>query len=163
MALMPLLLAAIAFPAGEAFAFGTQDDLSQTALQSEFRKLDLNSDKKLTREESSHDKDIAPNFGKADADGNGSLSDEEYGSFKSAIQQAWVRSYLDDSTVTAKIKAELLKDNGFKGLAIKVETYRGQVILSGFVDNEAQARRAMAIASGIRGVQAVKNSLVVKG
>lgn len=161
--LVPLLAITIASPAGNAFAFGMQDDQSQTVLHSEFKKLDRNSDKNLSREEGSRDKDIAPNFGKADTDGNGTLSAEEYGNFKGAIQQARVESYLDDSTVTAKVKAELLKDSGIKGLAIKVETYRGQVILSGFVDTEMQARRAVEIASGIRGVLAVKNSLVVKG
>lgn len=146
-----------------AFAFGTQDDQAQTALLSEFKKLDRNSDDKLTREEGSRDSDIAPNFDKADKDKNEALSAEEYGDFKSGLQQARVESFLDDSTVTAKVKAELLKDTGMKGLAIKVQTHHGQVILSGFVDTESQARRAVEIASGIRGVLSVKNSLVVKG
>lgn len=147
---------------GHALAFGTQDDQSQSALYSEFKKLDRNSDQKLSRDEASRDSDVATDFDRADGDRNGALSSEEYGNYKSALQQARVEAYLDDSTVTAKIKAELLKDTGIKGLAIKVETHRGIVILSGFVDNEAQARRAVEISSGIRGVQSVKNSLVVK-
>jgi hyperosmotically inducible protein len=49
-----------------------------------------------------------------------------------------------------------------KSLAIKVQTYHGQVILSGFVDNAAQSKRAVEIASGVRGVLSVKNSLVIK-
>lgn len=161
--LASLFAIALAGTGVNAFAFGTQDDQSQAALHSEFKQLDRNSDDKLTREEGSRDSDIAPNFDKADKDKNEALSAEEYGNFKSGLQQARVESYLDDSTVTAKVKAELLKDSGMKGLAIKVQTHHGQVILSGFVNNESQARRAVEIASGIRGVLSVKNSLVVKG
>lgn len=161
--LLSILAIAVAGVSGNALAFGTQDDQSQAALYSEFKNLDRNSDDKLSREEASRDSDIAPNFDKADKDKSESLSAEEYGNFKSGMQQARVESYLDDSTVTAKVKAELLKDAGIKGLAIKVQTHRGQVILSGFVDNESQARRAVEIASGVRGVLSVKNSLVVKG
>lgn len=160
-AVLPAALAA--GTSGMASAFGTQDDQTQSALYSEFKKLDRNSDQKLSRAEAGRDSDVASGFDKADGDRNGVLSAEEYGNYKSAMQQARVEAYLDDSTVTAKVKAELLKDNGIKGLAIKVETYRGTVILSGFVDSESQARRAAEIASGVRGVQQVKNSLVVKG
>lgn len=146
-----------------ALAFGTQDDQAESVLHSEFRKLDRNSDKKLSREEAARDSDIAATFEKVDADHSGNLNAEEYGNFKSALQQARVEAYLEDSTVTARIKAELLNEDGIKGLAIKVETHRGQVILSGFVTSEAQARRAVEIASGVRGVERVKNGLVVKG
>ena len=147
----------------QASAFGTQDDQTQSVLYSEYKKLDRNSDKKLSREEASHDSDVAAAFDKADSDHSGSLSADEYGNYKSSLQQARVETYLDDSTVTAKVKAELLKDNGIKGLSIKVETHKGTVILSGFVDTQAQVRRAVEIASGVRGVLHVKNGLVVKG
>lgn len=160
--LAALIALLVAGASGHALAFGTQDDQTQSVLYSEFMKLDRNSDKKLSRDEASRDSDVATDFDRADGDRNGTLSSEEYGNYKSALQQARVEAYLDDSTVTAKVKAELLKDTGIKGLAIKVETYRGIVILSGFVDHEAQARRAVEIASGIRGVHSVKNSLVVK-
>lgn len=159
----PLVAAILVGYVGNALAFGTKDDQSQTPLYSEFKKLDRNSDGKLTREEGGRDTDIGPNFDKADKDKSGALSAEEYADYKSSMQQARVESYLDDSTVTAKVKAELLKDDGMKALAIKVQTHHGQVILSGFVDTETQARRAVEIATGVRGVLAVKNSLVVKG
>ena len=146
-----------------AHAFGTGDDRVETPLYSEFKKLDRNDDGKLTRKEGMRDKDVASHFAKADTDKNGSLSASEYGDYKSGLQQARVESFLDDSSVTAKVKAELLKDDGIKSLAIKVQTHHGQVILSGFVDTESQARRAVEIASGVRGVLAVKNSLIVKG
>lgn len=161
--LAALIALLVAGTSGHALAFGTQDDQSQSALYAEFQKLDRNSDQKLTRVEASRDSDVAADFDRADGDRNGALNSDEYGNYKSALQQARVEAYLDDSTVTAKVKAELLKDAGVKGLAIKVETHRGMVILSGFVDTDLQARRAVEIASGVRGVQTVKNSLVVKG
>lgn len=147
----------------EAFAIGTED-INQSPLASEFKKLDVNHDSKLTREEAARDHDTAGNgnFDQADSNADGVLSADEYSRYKSGVQQKNLEGFLDDSTVTAKVKAELLKDIGMKGLKISVETYKGQVILSGFVDNNHQLRRAVEIASGIRGVQSVKNGLVVK-
>lgn len=143
-------------------AIGTADDINQSPLATEFKKLDVNHDSKLTREEATRDHDFVADFDRADANADGVLSPDEYSKFKSAAQQKRLEGFLDDSTVTAKVKAELLKDIGMKGLKISVETYKGQVILSGFVDNDKQSHRAVEIASGIRGVQSVKNSLVVK-
>jgi hyperosmotically inducible protein len=77
-------------------------------------------------------------------------------------EQAIVQSFLEDSTITALIKADLIRDNGLSALAISVETHRGQVIMSGFVDNDQQIKRAGEIALGVRGVLGVKNSLLVK-
>lgn len=148
---------------GSVHAFGTGEDRVDTPLYSEFKKLDRNSDGKLSRQESERDKDIAARFAQADTDKSGTLNADEYGNYKSGQQKARVESFVDDSTVTAKVKAELLKDDGVKSLAIKVQTHHGQVILSGFVDNETQARRAVEIATGVRGVLSVKNSLIVKG
>ena len=147
----------------ETLAYGTADDVSQGPLEFEFKKLDTNHDGKLTHEEVARDKDFTGNFDRADSNSDGVLVSEEYSSFKSVAQQKRVEDFFDDSSVTAKIKAELVKDAGMKGLNISVETHKGQVILSGFVDNDQQVRRAVQIASGIRGVESIKNALVVKG
>lgn len=69
---------------------------------------------------------------------------------------------IDDAAVTSKVKASLLADPDVKGLAVKVKTYRGEVQLSGFVDTQAQKDRAAEVARGIKGVQWVKNDLIVK-
>jgi hyperosmotically inducible periplasmic protein len=69
---------------------------------------------------------------------------------------------VDDTTVTAKVKAALLADPDVKGTAVQVETLRGQVQLSGFVDSEAQARRAVDIAQRVEGVDRVINKMSVK-
>jgi len=151
------------FASFQVLAFGTVNDVDQTPLASEFKKLDINLDGKLSREEAAQDKDLMGKFAQADSNKDGVLDAKEYGDYKSAVQQKRIGTFLDDSTVTAKIKAELFKDVGMKGLEISVETHKGLVILSGFVETDQQIHRAVEIASGVRGVQSVKNSLVVKG
>jgi len=165
---MPSLVAkatalAISFMSQNAAAFGAQEDQVETPLASEFKQLDINHDGKLSKEEAAHDRDIAGNFDTADGNRNGSLEVDEYSRFKSTIQQARLKMFLEDSEITAKVKSSLIKDTGMKGLNISVETHKGVVILSGFVASEQQIRSAVSIASGVRGVQSVKNSLVVKG
>lgn len=147
----------------QAAAFGTLEDQAEGSFVKAFKSLDRNHNSFLSREESAHDQDLADRFDLADSNHDGKLSDREYADTKSSLQQARVKSYLEDSTVTARVKAELLKDEGIRGLSISVETHRGQVILSGFVDKEEQIRRASEIASGVRGVISVKNSLILKG
>ncbi|HED00080.1 MAG TPA: BON domain-containing protein [Proteobacteria bacterium] len=70
--------------------------------------------------------------------------------------------YLDDSVITAKIKGLLVKDLTLKSFAISVETFRGVVILSGFVDSNDQIDRAIQIARGVKGVREVKSQLMLK-
>jgi len=69
---------------------------------------------------------------------------------------------IDDAAVTSKVKAELLGDPDVKGLAVSVKTFKGEVQLSGFVDNQAQKTRSGEIARGVKGVQWVKNDIIVK-
>src|SRR3989304_7376807 len=56
--------------------------------------------------------------------------------------------YLDDSAITAKIKTKLLGDPVVSGFAVSVETFRGRVVLSGFVNSQTQVDRAIALARG---------------
>ncbi|MDP3521875.1 MAG: BON domain-containing protein [Hydrogenophaga sp.] len=69
---------------------------------------------------------------------------------------------IDDSVVTARVKTAFTKDDGIKGTDIAVETRKGEVILSGFVDNRSQIDRAVILAKTIEGVHNVRNDLVVK-
>lgn len=69
---------------------------------------------------------------------------------------------LDDAAITTKVKADLLADRDTKGLAVKVKTYRGEVQLSGFVNSAGEKARAGEIARGVKGVQWVRNDIVVK-
>ena len=70
--------------------------------------------------------------------------------------------YFDDATITTKVKAALAQDPQVKAYQVGVETYRGVVQLSGFVDSEASVRRAAQVAQGVSGVRSVKNDVRIK-
>lgn len=70
--------------------------------------------------------------------------------------------YLDDSILTTKVKTSILGDSRLKLLQINVETYKGVVQLSGFVDSAGAVTRAVQLASTVKGVKSVNNSLIVK-
>lgn len=69
----------------------------------------------------------------------------------------------DDAAVTAKVKSAIASDVGARAAAaIDVDTYRGTVQLSGFVDSKDVAERASKAASKVSGVKSLKNDLRVK-
>jgi len=70
--------------------------------------------------------------------------------------------YVDDSVITTKVKAELAGDDFFKSFQISVETFKGVVQLSGFVNSQQAVDKAGQIARSVNGVTSVKNNLVVK-
>jgi hyperosmotically inducible protein len=70
---------------------------------------------------------------------------------------------IDDSVITSSVKSALLADADIKSFDFKVETRKGEVLLSGFVDNQAQVDRATAAARAVAGVKAVQNNVVLKG
>jgi hyperosmotically inducible periplasmic protein len=70
--------------------------------------------------------------------------------------------FIDDSVVTTKVKAALVRDDATPGSAIKVETFKGVVQLSGFVDYAAQKAEAGIVAAKIEGVKEVVNNITVK-
>ena len=69
---------------------------------------------------------------------------------------------LDDTVITAKVKTTLIESVDTKGFDIKVETRKGVVQLSGFIDNRAQADRAIAITRAIDGVKQVEDGMTLK-
>ena len=70
--------------------------------------------------------------------------------------------YVDDSTITTKVKAAIFDEPSLKTLQINVKTYKGEVQLSGFVDSEHSAAKAGEVARSVNGVVSVKNDLIVK-
>lgn len=69
---------------------------------------------------------------------------------------------IDDSVITAKVKTELIRDEFVKARDVNVDTFRGTVQLSGFVEREEQKQRAGEIARQINGVRDVVNNITVK-
>ncbi len=70
--------------------------------------------------------------------------------------------YMDDSGITAKIKADILRDPSLKVLQIHVATTKGVVTLSGTVDSQLNIDRAVDLARGSQHVTSVENNLVLK-
>jgi osmotically-inducible protein OsmY len=70
--------------------------------------------------------------------------------------------YIDDSAITTKVKAAILNEPTLKVFQINVETFKGEVQLSGFVDSAQSVNKAREVARGVKGVKSVKNNLIVK-
>ena len=70
--------------------------------------------------------------------------------------------YVDDSTITAKVKSDFVLDKTVDATDIKVETYKGTVQLSGFAKSQAEINKAVQIARNVSGVQSVKNNILLK-
>ncbi|MFA9274921.1 MAG: BON domain-containing protein [Candidatus Aquirickettsiella gammari] len=69
---------------------------------------------------------------------------------------------VDDAVLTAKVKSAMLADEYVKSLDIKVETFKADVMLSGFVDTQAQMDRSVEVAKAVMGVRNVNNKLSLK-
>jgi hyperosmotically inducible protein len=70
--------------------------------------------------------------------------------------------YVDDATITTKVKTDFVADKTVDATNIKVETYKGTVQLSGFAKSQAEINRAVQIARNVAGVQSVKNDVLLK-
>jgi osmotically-inducible protein OsmY len=80
----------------------------------------------------------------------------------STSKQASPGEFVDDSVITTKVKALLAEDDFLKSFQISVETRKGIVQLSGFVNSQDAVNKAGQIARSVGGVKSVKNSLIVK-
>jgi hyperosmotically inducible protein len=80
----------------------------------------------------------------------------------STSKQEGAGEYVDDSVITTKVKSLLGADDFLKSFEISVETYKGIVQLSGFVDSQKAIDKAGEIAGSVKGVKSVKNNLNVK-
>jgi osmotically-inducible protein OsmY len=80
----------------------------------------------------------------------------------STPKQESTGEYIDDSVITTKIKSLLAVDDFLKSFQIGVETHKGNVQLSGFVDSQKAVDKADEIARSVKGVKSVKNDLILK-
>lgn len=80
----------------------------------------------------------------------------------STPKQEGTGEYIDDSVITAKVKAAILNEPSLKVTEINVETFKGVVQLSGFVSSQADINKAVEVARSVKGVSSVKNDMRVK-
>jgi len=128
----------------------------------EFAKLDKNKDGFLSRQEAQANKNVAALFDRADTNKDGKLSEDELTRARAAQDREKADQYSSDAAITTKVKAELLTEKGVPSSSISVETYKGTVQLSGFVENAEQVKKAGVVAAKVKGVKVVKNNLIVK-
>ncbi len=70
--------------------------------------------------------------------------------------------YVEDSVLTTRVKAAILAEPSLRSLEINVETFKGRVQLSGFVNSQADIDRTAAMVRGMSGVGSVKNDMRLK-
>ena len=70
--------------------------------------------------------------------------------------------FVDDATITTKVKSAFVADKTVSAMDVKVETFKGTVQLSGFAKTQAEINQAVSIARGVTGVQSVKNDILLK-
>lgn len=84
------------------------------------------------------------------------------GACASTKSQESTGEYIDDTVISTKVKAALVEDSDTKARDIQVETFKGVVQLSGFVDSAAEKAEAERLAKQVAGVSRVENKLSVK-
>jgi osmotically-inducible protein OsmY len=80
----------------------------------------------------------------------------------SSKTQEGTGQYVDDSVITTKVKAAILGEPGLKVAEINVETFKGVVQLSGFVNSRQDIDAAVKVARSVNGVTSVKNDMQLK-
>jgi osmotically-inducible protein OsmY len=80
----------------------------------------------------------------------------------STSKQEGTGEYIDDSVITTKVKAAIFNEPTLKSTEINVETFKGEVQLSGFVSSQADINKATEVARSVKGVKSVKNDMRLK-
>jgi hyperosmotically inducible periplasmic protein len=76
--------------------------------------------------------------------------------------QETVGAYVDDTTVTTRVKAKFAEDKTVSAMSISVETLKGVVQLSGFAKSAEEKAMAERLARGTSGVAGVRNDIIVR-
>jgi len=128
------------------------------AQPNDFNALDRNRDGYLSRIEALGAPEIYKRFAQFDADTDKRLSPAEYAAARDDNNKRVQR----DAALTERVKAALGAERAIRISAISVETYEGQVRLSGFVPAPDMASRAGRVTAGVEGVRSVHNNLAVR-
>jgi osmotically-inducible protein OsmY len=76
--------------------------------------------------------------------------------------QSSMGEYVDDTTITARVKKRFAEDDQVAASRIQVETLQGTVQLSGFAASETERERAGQLARSVPDVKAVRNDVIVR-
>jgi hyperosmotically inducible periplasmic protein len=151
-----------AIPFAQADDKAMEDKAKVRVGNAKFIELDVNRDGFLSQDEVKSIRGYAGPFKEADANHDGKLDAEEFVKAESLHDRDYAERVATDSLITAKVKTALLREPAVNSLDVSVETYRGEVLLSGFVKDETQRKKALQAAQTIAGVSGVKDGLVVR-
>jgi len=151
-----------AIPLAQADDKAVEDKARARVGNAKFIELDVNRDGFLSQDEVKNIRGYAGPFKEADANRDGKLDAGEFVKAELLHDRANAERFANDSMITAKVKTALLREPALKSLDVSVETYRGEVLLSGFVKDETQRTKAVRAAATIAGVGGVKDGLVVR-
>jgi osmotically-inducible protein OsmY len=76
--------------------------------------------------------------------------------------QETVGAYVDDTTITTRVKASFVPNTFVDASSIRVETLQGTVLLSGFAKSQTEKNTAEGLARGVPGVKAIKNEIAIR-
>lgn len=139
-------------------SWAQQGDGTLPAPRADFLTLDRNRDGYISKVEALGNAEVQKRFVAFDADKDGRLSEAEY----AAAMEDNEKRILQDSVITARVKAALLAERGIPSLSISVETYEGGVQLKGFVKVAELVSRAGRVTAGVAGVRTVHNNIAVR-
>jgi hyperosmotically inducible protein len=128
--------------------------------QVKFRRLDTNHDGFLARSELRRYPVYLKVLEEADLDADGKLSRDEFANAEVVYQRLQAAASIDDSLLSERVRAALGRD--LRAADVSVDTFRGHVLLSGFVTSSVARSKALRAASSVQGVVAVKDGLVVR-
>ncbi len=127
-----------------------------------FRSLDKNGDGYLAKSEVGGIRDYGQAFDKSDDNRDRKLSVEEFIQAEAIHDRQQVAAYVSDAALTAKVKTALIREQDLNAMDVGVETDKGRVQLSGWVEDEAQRKKALRVASRVEGVKEVKDGMSIK-
>jgi hyperosmotically inducible protein len=154
-ACLPLLFLVLSAAAA---AQNTGDPTTIPGPRPDFVALDRNRDGYISKVEALANQEVQKRFALFDADKDGRLTEAEY----LAAMEDNQKRILEDSVITARVKAALLAEKGIPSFSISVETYEGRVQLAGFVKAPEIVSRAGRVTAGVTGVRTVHNNIGVR-
>jgi hyperosmotically inducible periplasmic protein len=144
------------------FTYAVATALAAQAQPEKFRSLDKNGDGFISRDEAAALRGFDAALDEADDNKDGRLDADEFIKADSIFLRQQTGNYVSDSALTAKVKTALLRERGLKSMDVNVETHRGRVLLSGWVDNDEQRKTAVNVARHVDGVVEVRDGMNVR-
>ena len=158
MTLRAFLIVCLALVSSSAPAQYSGEAAPPPTTRPDFIALDRNRDGYVSKVEALANPEVHKRFAAFDLDRDGKLTEAEH----AAAMEDNEKRILQDSIITARVKAALLAEKGIPSFSISVETYEAAVQLKGFVKAPDLVSRAGRVTAGVSGVRTVHNNINVR-